>query len=132
MTRARWVDAGGDDAGYMVLVAPSVVRPQLDRLQGLSTSVETELPETSTRILVIYRLTNAAASLGADAPAYDRRFDVQVHQSLPFMDFSSARWEMLLAVKNTFHETTSGSSVYDELMVVRPPKRVVGGLTVRF
>ena len=48
------------------------------------------------------------------------------------MDFSTARWEMLLAVRNSFHEGTAESSVYDELLVVRPPKRVVGGLTLRF
>ena len=80
----------------------------------------------------IYRLTNAGPSFGADRTFSDSRFDVQVHQSLPFMDFSTARWEMLLAVRNTFHEATVDSSVYDELLVVRPPKRVVGGLTLRF
>ena len=113
-------------------MAPSVARPRLDRLQDLSTSVETNVPETSTRILVVCRLTNAGLASGADRPTYDSRFDVQVHQSLPFMDFSTARWEMLLAVRNTFHEATADSSVYDELLVVRPPKRVVGGLTLRF
>jgi hypothetical protein len=81
---------------------------------------------------VIYRLTNAGPSAGADRTYSDSRFDVQVHQSLPFMDFSTARWEMLLAVRNTFHEAAVGSSMYDELLVVRPPKRVVGGLTLRF
>jgi hypothetical protein len=123
---------GTGDSSYLVLFAPSVARPRLDRLQDLSTSVETNVPETATRILVVCRLTNSGVTSGADRPTYDSRFDVQVHQSLPFMDFSSARWEMLLAVRNTFHETTVGSSVYDELLVVRPPKRVVGGLTLRF
>jgi hypothetical protein len=130
MTRAHWNGTG--DEAYMVLVAPSVVRPRLDRLQNLSTAIETNVPETSTRILAVYRLINAGSSFGTDRPAYDSRFDVQVHQSLPFMDFSTARWEMLLAVRNTFHEATVDSSVYDELLVVRPPKRVVGGLTLRF
>jgi len=130
MTRAHWTGTG--DEAYMVLVAPSVVRPRLDRLQNLSTAIETNVPETSTRILAVYRLINAGSSFGTDRPAYDSRFDVQVHQSLPFMDFSTARWEMLLAVRNTFHEATVDSSVYDELLVVRPPKRVVGGLTLRF
>jgi len=116
----------------MLVVAPSAVRPRLDRLQNLSTAIETNVPETSTRILVICRLTNAGPSVGTDRPAYDSRFDVQVRQSLPFMDFSTARWEMLLAVRNTFREATDYSSVYDELLVVRPPKRVVGGLTLRF
>ena len=60
------------------------------------------------------------------------RFDVQVHQSLPFMDFSSAKWEMLVAVRNFFRDAAPDQSVYDELLVVRPPKRVIGGLTLKF
>jgi hypothetical protein len=39
---------------------------------------------------------------------------------------------MLVAVRNVFHEDTLDASAYDELLVVRPPKRVVGGVTVRF
>lgn len=129
MTRAHWTGTG--DQAYMLVVAPSVVRPRLELLQSLSTTIETSVPETSTRILVVCRVTNGS-SFGTDRPAYDSRFDVQVHQSLPFMDFSTARWEMLLAVRNTFRESTVDSSVYDELLVVHPPKRVVGGLTLRF
>jgi hypothetical protein len=48
------------------------------------------------------------------------------------MNFTSAKWEMLLAVRNFFRETAAGESIYDELLVVRPPKRVVGGVTLRF
>ena len=62
----------------------------------------------------------------------DARFDVQVRQALPFMDFSSAKWEMLVAVRNFFHDAGLDQSIYDELLVVRSPKRVVGGLTLRF
>ena len=47
------------------------------------------------------------------------------------MNFSSARWEMLLAVHNFFREAAAEHSLYDELLVVRPPKRIVGGLTLR-
>jgi hypothetical protein len=39
---------------------------------------------------------------------------------------------MLVAVRNLFRESFSETSVYDELLVVRPPKRLVGGITVRF
>jgi hypothetical protein len=60
------------------------------------------------------------------------RFDVQVNQALPFMNFTSAQWEMLVAVSNLFKEALYENSVYDELMVVRPPKRVLGGVAVRF
>jgi hypothetical protein len=62
----------------------------------------------------------------------DTRFDVQVRQALPFMDFSSAKWEMLIAVRNFFHDATGDGSIYDELLVIHPPKRVVGGITLRF
>jgi hypothetical protein len=39
---------------------------------------------------------------------------------------------MLLAVRNFFREVGQDPSIYDELLVVRPPKRVVGGVTLRF
>jgi hypothetical protein len=48
------------------------------------------------------------------------------------MDFSSAKWEMLVGVRDFFRDATADGSIYDELLVVRPPKRVVGGLTLRF
>jgi hypothetical protein len=138
LARAQWTPAG--DLAYMVLVAPSAVRLQSERIQDVSTAVETEVPETSTRVLLLYRVSNgfARSTAGAgpgvpsDHPGVDSRFDLQVRQSLPFMNFSTARWEMLLAVHNFFREASPDQSLYDELLVVRPPKRVVGGLTLRF
>jgi hypothetical protein len=124
---------------YLMLVAPSVIRMDSDRIHDVATSVETDVPETSTRVLVLYRVSNAFARSAngsgqtpVDRPSFDSRFDVQVHQSLPFMDFSTAKWEMLVGVRNFFRETAPDQSVYDELLVVHPPKRVVGGLTLKF
>ena len=118
----------------MALVSPSALRLEPERVQDVSTSLETEVPETSTRVIVLYRVSNGFARRDAptDRPAFDSRFDVQVRQSLPFMNFSSARWEMLLAVRDFFHDVSADQSIYDELLVVRPPKRVVGGLSLRF
>jgi hypothetical protein len=65
-------------------------------------------------------------------PGLDGRWDVQVSQALPFMKFTTADWEMIVAVRNLFRETFAESSVYDELLVARPPKRLVGGITVKF
>ena len=98
----------------------------------MATTIETEVPETATRVIVLYRVSNAFAHASASAPPIDARFDVQVRQSLPFMDFSSAKWEMLVAVRNFFRETASDQSIFDELLVVHPPKRIVGGLTLKF
>ena len=138
LARASWYP--GDSAEYLLLVAPSVLRLESERVHDLSTAVETEVPETSTRVLVLYRISNAFArpapagsqASAGDRPALDGRFDVQVRQSLPFMNFSTAHWEMLVAVRNFFHDSTVDQSIYDELLVVRPPKRIVGGLTLRF
>jgi hypothetical protein len=44
----------------------------------------------------------------------------------------NADWEMLVAVSNRFRDELVDASVYDELLVVQPPKRVLGGVTVRF
>jgi len=37
-----------------------------------------------------------------------------------------------VTVRSLFHEQVSGGSVYDELLVVGPPRQVVGGLVVHF
>jgi hypothetical protein len=39
---------------------------------------------------------------------------------------------MLVAVRNLFRESFTEISIYDELLVARPPKRLVGGITVKF
>ena len=125
-----------EESPYVWIFTGLPVRPGLDRIHDVAASVVTDVPETSTRVLVVYRVSNAFAHPGfltsGDHAALDSRFDVQVRQSLPFMDFSTAKWEMLVGVRNFFRDTAPDQSVYDELLVVRPPKRVVGGLALRF
>ena len=105
-----------------------------DRIHDLTTSVETAISQTATRVYVLYKLNSAYARPLSDprGPGFDARFDIQVNQALPFLNFTSADWEVLVAVCNLFREATGERSVYDELLVVRPPKRVVGGVRVRF
>jgi hypothetical protein len=105
-----------------------------EQVHDVLTTLETEVPLTATRVFVFYRVSNAFAKIDevGDTRGLDGRFDLQVNQALPFMNFLTSQWEMLVAVRNTFHENLAGVSVYDELLVVRPPKRIVGGLTVRF
>ena len=128
VTRARWTSGG--DAVYAMLLAPSAVKAETNRIHNVATSVETEVPETATHVVFLYRVSNAFA--GSERQSLDARFDMQVRQSLPFLDFSSAKWEMLVAVRNFFRDAAPDQSMYDELLVVRPPKRIVGGLSVKF
>ncbi|HKB11505.1 MAG TPA: TonB-dependent receptor, partial [Vicinamibacterales bacterium] len=136
LTRATLTTPDSENLAYLMVFAPSAVRPGAERIHDVSTSIETDVPETATRVIVLYRVSNAFAHAPVRAagqtPSLDTRFDVQVRQSLPFMDFSSAKWEMLVAVRNFFRETAPDQSIYDELLVIRPPKRIVGGLTLKF
>jgi hypothetical protein len=132
VTRADWLSRG--DLAAISLWAPSAIRPHTEDVHNLTTSLETEVPQTATRVFVVYTV-NAAFAHGDDPtrPELDYRFDVQVNQALPFMPFSrSARWEVLVGMRNLFRDPSEPGSVYDELLVVRPPKRVVGGVLVRF
>jgi hypothetical protein len=123
----------------LVLLAPSALRPVAERIHDVSTAISADVPETATKVLVLYRVSNAFARATAQAgdgqlerPGFDSRFDVQVRQSLPFLDFSAARWEMLVAVRNFFRDGADDQSMYDELLTISPPKRIVGGVTVHF
>lgn len=124
----------GDD--YVMLLAPDAARAGSVTLQDVTGRLNAEVPETATRVMVAYRLSNGFAqgtrTADGNRNGLDGRFDVQVNQSLPFMNFSNARWEMLFAVRNFFHDGACEQSLYDELYVVRPPTRVVGGVTLHF
>jgi hypothetical protein len=128
------------DLRYVLLLARAPEMDTVDRIHDVATTIAADVPETSTRVLLVYRASNAFAEGGARAAAETDgsgtgiryRFDVQVRQSLPFMSFGNAKWEALFAIRNFFRETGVDESVYGELLVVRPPKRIVGGVSLHF
>lgn len=133
---AQWTDGPpAADGAQLARFTPAVV-PGAEResIHDVMTSLETEVPQTATRVVLFYRVNNAFVKAeGADeVRGLDGRFELQVNQSLPFMNFMRSQWEMLVAVRNMFTEAVPGASIYNEILVVRPPKRIVGGLTVRF
>jgi len=130
-TRAEWT---GRSSGAMTAWFGASGRPEQSRIRDLTASLETEISPTATRVFVLYRLDSGFARQTPDmqTSGFDRRFDVQVNQALPFLRFTQADWEVLVAVCNLFGDTGGERSVYDELLVIRPPTRVVGGLRVRF
>jgi hypothetical protein len=132
-TDTQWLRPFAGSAA-LALVMPSVMRRQFEQLRDLTTSVDTQVPRLDTHVFVIYRVNSGFARADAATlrPQLGSRFDVEVRQALPFLNFSSAQWQMIVAVRNLFQEDLLEGSVYDELQVVRPPKHVVGGVTVRF
>jgi hypothetical protein len=69
---------------------------------------------------------------GSHNSVANTRFDVQLTQGLPFLQtLTRADWEVLVAFRNLFYEAAEGATL-DELVVMHPPKRVMGGISVRF
>ncbi|MGH9373673.1 MAG: TonB-dependent receptor domain-containing protein [Vicinamibacterales bacterium] len=131
LTRATW--SGRADLTTLTPLAPAAVRAENEDLHDLTSSIKADIPETSTRVFVLYKLNSGFVRSNAalDRPGLDGRFDVQVNQALP-VTFAGTKWEVLVGLRNLFRDPRDAASVYDELLVVRPPKRLVGGFLVRF
>ncbi len=123
---ARWVRA-------IRATAPSTLRDDVERLQDLTARLDADVPRTLTRVSLTYRANNAfSASSGGAVPLPGSRFDLQVHQALPYRPTKSGRLELLFAVRNLFRDSRGESSWYDELLTVGSPVRLMGGIQLRF
>jgi hypothetical protein len=124
-----------NDAGLLARSVASSPLLSSENVYDLQTTIEATIPQTSTKIYAKYRMNTAFWSPEAGRlvqPNANTRFNVRVNQSLPFLRFSSADWEMLVDVRNMFREGDSYASLYDEALAIRAPKRIVGGLLVKF
>ena len=131
LAEAHWAQAGA--AAALGVEAAVAMRPAVEQIHDLSGSVETEIPETATRVFVRCRINGAFIQSDLEDPSgLDARFDVLVHQALPFSPFDGSRWEVLLAVRSLFFDPKDTASMFNELLVVRPPRQVVGGVVVHF
>jgi hypothetical protein len=129
---ADWANQTSRDRQRLARSVPGALRVDGERIHDLTTTLETQFPRSDTRVFLLYKMNSAYVRGDQLRPGLDARWDVQVSQGLPFMGFTKAEWEMLVGVRNRFREALTETSVYDELLVVRPPKRLVGGITVRF
>jgi hypothetical protein len=98
--------------------------------------LEAAIEESDTRLVAFYRfnslLPGAESAGAAVAPLTNTRFDVQLSQGLPFLGaLTRADWDFLLAVRNLYYEPGEGATL-DEFAVLNPPRRLLGGISVRF
>ena len=130
-TEAHWIGRGAQD--LLATAAAAAIRPDVEDLHDLTTSLTADIRETATRVFVICKVNNGflRPGLGATTTMTDARFGIQVNQALP-VAFAGTKWEVLVGLRNLFRDPADPASVYDELLVVRPPKRLVGGFLVRF
>lgn len=120
-----WAEAAlpGDEAAARLFSGDA-------RFQDVVARLETLLDRSDTRVVAYYRINVLTPEDGASHT--QTRFDVQLNQGLPFMTtLTRADWELLVAFRNLFYEESEGG-VLDEAAVRNPPKRVVGGISVRF
>jgi Carboxypeptidase regulatory-like domain/TonB dependent receptor-like, beta-barrel len=106
------------------------------RFHDLVARVETMIDATDTRLAAYCRLNSLRSADGDPRAPHSSllttRFDVQLTQGLPFLQsLTRAEWEVLLSVRNLSYETSEAGTL-DELAVLRPPNRVLGGVSVRF
>ena len=113
-------------------LSPSVVRDELEHLHDVTASLEATLNEARTRIRVQFRSSTAFSREDDVAPGPGSRFDIQVHQALPYRPLGASRLEVLFAARTMFRDPQTGLSRYDELLTVAPPLRLMGGIQVRF
>lgn len=130
LVRSAWTRPG---AAHGASVA-GPFRRNGDYFQDVSATLQASIPETSTRVVARCRISTAFARLTPEGAGsgLDTRFDVQVTQTLPFAPLEGSNWELLVALRSLFHEPNPGASLYDELLVVDPPRQLVGGLVVHF
>ncbi len=102
------------------------------RFHDVVARLETAIDATDTRLSGVYRVNALGAAGEPSGRAVTTRFDVQLSQGLPFLgNLTRAQWDLLVAFRNLLYETSEGAFL-DEVVVKNPPKRVVGGVSVRF
>jgi hypothetical protein len=132
VAHAHWLLDG--DAALLALLAPSVAGRDLSRIHDLTTALEANVPETATRVSLVYRMNSAFShtAAGQTSPGLGGRFDLQINQALPFQPIRGSRMELLFAMRSLFRDLREPGSMYDELLTVAPPMRVIGGLQIHF
>jgi hypothetical protein len=112
--------------------APTLLAFREGDFHDLAARVETMIEGTDTRVIAFCRVNRLASPELRPGGMTNTRFDVQVSQGLPFLGaITRADWDVLVAVRNLFYEASEGG-VLDEMAVAHPPKRVLGGISVRF
>ncbi len=132
LVSTRWNASSGADRAALAAHAPRALRQPNERLHDVTASLEAIAPQTSTRFFVLYRLNSGFAGDPVALQTTDGRFDLQLRQGLGFLNVMKGDWEMVLGVRSLFRASVEDRSIYDELLVVRAPTRVIGGLQLRF
>jgi hypothetical protein len=126
------------DGDWISGLRPAAASFRQADFHDLEAHIQTFIDFTDTRLEAYWRinaLNSESEGLGGSpgSPmATNTRFDIQLTQGLPFLQpLTRADWEVLVSFRNLFYERSEGA-MFDEMVVMHPPKRVMGGIAVRF
>jgi len=130
--QAAW--SHGPSASALARAAGSTMRDGRESIHDLTTMIAGSFPSTSTEVSFVYRMSSAFSQAGAVGrlPGFAGRFDLEIHQALPYQPIRGGQLEALFSARNLFYDARDMRSMYDELLTVKPPMRVVGGIQIRF
>ncbi|MEO6408479.1 MAG: hypothetical protein ABIO45_06955, partial [Burkholderiaceae bacterium] len=127
---AVWSDQRRD--GKLWRLAPSASRRGSQRLHDLTGRLEASLPDSSTRVVVAYRLDNGFSARNRSLPVVDGRFNLEIRQALPYQPFRTGKVNAVLDVRTLRRDVLDDGAFFDELLTVGAPIRVTGGFQVQF
>lgn len=128
---ARWT--GTRSAWLLRRTVPELARRGAEQIANVQTTVDVDVPRTSTAVLFDYRMsvTDQTDDTRRFAPLGGGRFNLEVRQRLPFQPLDTGVLNLLVTLRTLLHDDPNGS-VYDELLTLRPPTRFTGGVQLRF
>jgi len=129
--QAHWT--GTRTAGALRSAAPAFARRGMNQISDLRASLDMSVPRSATHVALVYRLNTAdrGPHSRTAAPIGEGRFNLELSQRLPYQPLDSGMLNLLFTLRTLLHDDEAGS-LYDEVLTLRPPTRVTGGLQVRF
>jgi hypothetical protein len=99
----------------------------------VSASVDVDVPRSATAIALAGRMSDGFTNGNplAASTAMRSRLNLDVRQKLPCQLARGSELNLVFTV-HTLLRDPEASAFYDELLTVRPPTRLTGGLQVRF
>lgn len=101
-----------------------------------TTRFDAYLRRSGTGIAIFHRFHEGAAVANYDGPARPReraqRYFVELRQDVPFVpEFIGADMALLISLRNLYYDDIERRSI-DEFAVSAPPRRITGGIRVKF
>jgi hypothetical protein len=113
--------------------SPSIPRLGGEHLHDVTAVVDVRVPRSATTVSLAYRTsTGFSRDHASTRPSLGGRFDLRVYHAPAYQPIRGGEVELLLALRTIYGDVTHAGSMYDELLTVAPPLRLLAGVRVKF